>query len=138
MDVEATSTITSCRTHNMTDLNTSDNLPVTASLVYPEFVQENHNVYVSTLSRIDWGEAEKTGATLLFASDVRSKLEPLFNGVYDDPMMIGEEIEQVATILQGCSVTRLYPVHCVMMQGCIITQWTRYSHLRMRMGYSEA
>ena len=54
MDVEATSMITSCRTHDMTDLNTLDHLPVTASLVYnPVSVQENHNAYVSTLSRID-------------------------------------------------------------------------------------
>ena len=35
MDVEATSMITSCRPHDMTDLNTSDHLPVTASLVHP-------------------------------------------------------------------------------------------------------
>ena len=45
----------------------------------------------------------------MFASDVRSKLEPLFNGVYDDPVMIGEEIEQVATILQESAV-RLLPI----------------------------
>ena len=43
----------------------------------------------------------------MFASDVRSKLEPLFNGVYDDPVMIGEEIEQVATILQESAVRLL-------------------------------
>ena len=72
-------------------------------------MQENHNAYVSTLSRIDWAGAEKTGATLLFASDVCSKLEPLFNGVYNDAVMIGKEIEQVATILQE-SVVRLLPI----------------------------
>ena len=64
--------------------------------------------YVLTLSRIDWVETEKTGATLLFASDVRSKLEPLFNGVYDDAVIIGDEIEQVATILQQSAI-RLLP-----------------------------
>ena len=44
----------------------------------------------------------------MFASDVRSKLEPLFNGVYDNAVMIGDEIEQVATILQQSAI-RLLP-----------------------------
>ncbi len=34
MDVEAVSLMSSCRTHPMVDLNTSDHLPLTVSLVH--------------------------------------------------------------------------------------------------------
>ena len=51
------------------------------------------------LHKIDWVEAEKCEAPLLFAFEVCSKLEPLFSGVYDDTEMIGDEIDHVAAMI---------------------------------------
>ena len=94
--------LTSCMTHEMTDLNTSDHLPITVSMAYyPDLVSDNHNK-TSCLYRIDWVEAEKCGV-----SEVYSKLEPLFNGVYNDAEMIGAEIEHLAGILQDCAAQLL-------------------------------
>ena len=95
---------TSCVTHEMADLNTSDHLPLTASLVYSTVPKheatENENAMPS---RIDWAEAERNGAVLAFSAEIGHKLEPLFSKLYDDPSQIGAEIEQVAGILQKCA-----------------------------------
>ena len=105
-DVEAASMITSCVTHDMADLNTSDHLPITACMAYQlDTVSDNHN---EGFHKIDWVEAEKCGATSLFASEVRMKLEPLLNEVYNDIEMIRDKIESVAAILQDCAA-RLLP-----------------------------
>ena len=82
MDVKAASIITSCVTHDMADLNTSDHLPITACMAYQlDTVSENHNESTSCFHKINWVEAEKCGATPLFASEVRMNLEPLLRSV---------------------------------------------------------
>ena len=88
---------TSSVTHEMSDLNTSDHFPLSlaVSLVYStvpvQDASENQNVMPS---RIDWAEAERSGAVLAFSTEIGHKLEPLFSNLYDDPSQIGTEIEQ--------------------------------------------
>ena len=94
MDVAATSMLASCHTHPMEDLNTSDHLPVTVSLVCDT---SKVNGSSHTCKRIDWAEAEQSGALNLFTSEVQARLQPLLVGPrkYDSVEEISREVEQV-------------------------------------------
>ena len=72
MDVVATSMLASCHTHQMEDLNTSDYLPITASLVCDASQRKDSS---QTCKRIDWAEAERSGALDLFTSDVQERFK---------------------------------------------------------------
>ena len=79
MDVEAAFMMTSCCTHPVEDLNTSDYLPLTVSLSY-----DVHSVSYSPdncgFKKIDWVSAEKNGDLAAFSAEVTSRLELLYIG----------------------------------------------------------
>ena len=71
MDVGAVSMMDSCYTHPMDDLNTSDYLPLTVSLSYDVCLSvQSRNNDTLRFKRIDWVEAEKSGALDEFASEL--------------------------------------------------------------------
>ena len=76
MDVEAASMVTSCVTHFMDDLNTSDHLPLTASISY-DACPGSQDSNPPSFKKIDWIGAEKNGDLVLFSDEIRNKLEPL-------------------------------------------------------------
>ena len=49
--------------------------------------------------RIDWVEAEKSGSLDKFASEIRTRIEPLPTRVHDNGEVISNDIEQVAGLL---------------------------------------
>ena len=71
MDVAAASMLVSCCTHYI-DLNTSDHLPLTVSLLYD--VCKCTQSDSSTYKRIDWVEARKSGAREVFTAKVQASL----------------------------------------------------------------
>ena len=95
MDVESASMTISCVTHEMFNLSTSDHFPLAVCLVYStvpmQDTSENRNAMPF---RVDWAEAERSGAVLTFSAVIGHKLEPLFSNLYDHPSQIGTEIEQ--------------------------------------------
>ena len=99
MDVEAASMTTSCVTHSMDDLNTSDHLPLTASIAY-DVCPGGQDSSPPSFKRIDWIGAEKNGDFALFSDEIRNKLEPLYSRVYDDVEDINSNIQHVADILK--------------------------------------
>ena len=71
MDVGAACIMDSCHTHHMDDLNTSDHLPLTVSLSYDVCSNtQSGNNDTLRCKRIDWVEAEKSGALDKFASEI--------------------------------------------------------------------
>ena len=98
MDVAATSMLVSCHTHPMDNLNTSDHLPITVSLVCDA---SESNGSSQTCKRIDWAEDERSGALNLFTSEVQARLQPLLigPGKYDIVEEISREVEQVTRLL---------------------------------------
>ena len=63
MDVSAASMMDCCRIHPMDDLNTTDHLPLTVSLSYDVCsIMKSGNNDTLRCKRIDWVEAEKSGA----------------------------------------------------------------------------
>jgi len=104
MDVEATSLMSSCRTHTMEDLNTSDHLPLMASLMYNSYSSYGGNTSTQDLQvRIDWDQARKTGETKVFANEVQIRLAPFLNSLHKDGDEMDEDVEQVAVILTDCA-----------------------------------
>ena len=65
MDVEAASMMTSCCTHPMEDLNTSDHLPLSVSLSY-DVRSESYSPDNCGFKKIDWVDAEKDGDLATF------------------------------------------------------------------------
>ena len=104
MDIEAASMMTSCFTHCMEDLNTSDHLPITVFMAYDACLD---NCSGSNPSGFNWIESKKSGALAVFATEIQRKLEPFINRVYDNAEMISREIEQIATILHDTAVSLL-------------------------------
>ena len=49
--------------------------------------------------RIDWVEAEKSGALDKYMSEIRTRIEPLLTRIHDDGEVISNDIEQVAGVL---------------------------------------
>ena len=107
MDIKAASMMTSCRTNPMEDLNTSDHLPLTVSLSY-DVCSDGNTPGSSSYKKIDWLGAEKNGDLAAFSAEITSRLETLYNRVYDDAGCIISEIEQVASILKE-TADRLLP-----------------------------
>ena len=110
MDVEAASLMTSCRTHPMEDLNTSDHLPLTVSLSYNVCSDSccSNTSGMCSYKMIDWLSAEKNGDLAAFSAEITSRLELLYSRVYEDAKSICCEIEQVASILKE-TAGRLLP-----------------------------
>ena len=92
MDIKAASMMTSCLTHPMEDLNTSDHLPLTVSLSY-DVCSDGNTPGSSSYKKIDWLGAEKNGDLAAFSAEITSRLETLYNRVYDDAGSISSEIE---------------------------------------------
>ena len=107
MDIKAASMMTSCCTHPMEDLNTSDHLPLTVSLSN-DVCSDGNTPGSSSYKKIDWLGAEKNGDLAAFSAEITSRLETLYNRVYDDARSISSEIEQVASILKE-TADRLLP-----------------------------
>ena len=105
-DVEATSLMSSCHTHPMTDLNTSDHLPQSVTFMYDACAQDAETV-TDGLPRIDWDQARKTGMIDEFTNAVQGRLGPLLNNSYIDSVQMSEEIGQVAEILTAEAVNLL-------------------------------
>lgn len=110
MDVEAASMMTSCHTHPMEDLNTSDHLPLTVSLSYDVCSESCYGSSPGNCSfkKIDWLSAEKNGDLAAFSAEITARLEPLYSRVYDDAESTSGEIELVASILKE-TADRLLP-----------------------------
>ena len=90
--------VVSCCTHPMEDLNTSDHLPLTVGSYYNAY-SGLQNEGMGRQLRIDWGEARRSGAWDMFASEVQVRLAPLLVGVYDDSGQMSREIKLVAGLL---------------------------------------
>lgn len=110
MNVEAASLMSSCHTHPMEDLNTSDHLPVTVSLLYEGCSQEQSSTVQRKL-RVDWDRARKCGFLEDFTDEVQAGLAPLLNGVYVDVEQLDKEIELVAGMLVDAAERHLPLVH---------------------------
>ena len=107
MDVEATSMVSSCCTHTMSDLNTSDHLPLTVSLIYDSCTSDSESA-TQRLPKINWDQAKKTGATEVFKEEVDARMSVFLNNMYDDGDQISDEIEQVAGLLTSATEILLY------------------------------
>ena len=75
MDEQASSSLTSCHTHHMTDINTSDHLPITACMTY-EACMVDHAVDSLHQSRINWDKAEREGLLEGYMHEVQQMLAP--------------------------------------------------------------
>ena len=95
IDVEATSMVSSCCTHTMSDLNTSDDLPSTVSLIYNSCTSDSE----STTQRLPKDQAKKTGAIEVFKGEAHARMSLLLNNMYDDGDQMSDEIEHVAGLL---------------------------------------
>ena len=102
MDVEATSMVSSCCTHTMSDLNTSDHLPLTTSLIYDSCTSDSESA-TQRLPKINWDQAKKTGATEVFKEEVDARMSVFLNNMYDDGDQISDKIEQVAGLLTSAT-----------------------------------
>ena len=76
MDIEAASMVSSCHTHPMEDLNTSDHLPLTVSLSYDAWSDSSAGNTTGKLKKIDWEGAKKNGDLAAFSAEITSRLEP--------------------------------------------------------------
>ena len=82
----------------VSDLNTSDHLPLTASLMYDSCTSDSESV-TQRLPKINWDQAKKTGAIEVFKKKVDARMSVLLNNMYEDGDQMSDEIEQVAGLL---------------------------------------
>lgn len=99
MNVEATSVVSSFLTQ---DLNTSDHLPLTVSLMYDTCSMTDVNASQSSL-KIDWDQARKVGAIDEFVKAVQTWLATFLNNLYGNIQETSEEIEKVAGLITNAA-----------------------------------
>ena len=107
MDVEAVSLMSSCHTHPMEDLSTSDYLSITVR--YGMCPQDHCSG--PRLNRVDWEKVWKGGLLEAFTIEVHTVLAPLLNSAYDDVKQLDREIEFVAGMLVDAADHLLPLVH---------------------------
>ena len=99
MDVDVISMMSSCCTHSVDVLNTSDHLPLTVTPLY-EAISAPLS-FDSSSTQIDWDFVWKSEAREEYNRRIQDSLNPLLQHLYmfDDISQINCEIEHVARIL---------------------------------------
>ena len=105
-DVDAAELVSSCRTLNKEDLNTSDHLPLTDSLMYEERGSVPATYFNNPL-KINWDQACKDGSLDVFKAEAESYLTRMLNHIYDSADQVNEEIADVAKMLVSCAERNL-------------------------------
>ena len=82
----------------MTDVNTSDHLPITACMPYEAYMVD-HAADSLHQSTINWDKAEKEGLLEGYVHEVQQKLAPRMCRVYDGVDQLSQEMGEVAEIL---------------------------------------
>ena len=106
-DIEASSCIEKCWTHDGVDLNTSDHLPISALLRLTcsgKSQSESSHDWI----RIDWSKAQKCGDIPTFQATLEERLKPFTNLTRSDVTQLDDEINQVAYIIK-CTAEELLP-----------------------------
>ena len=106
-DIEASSCIEKCWTHDEVDLNTSDHLPISALLRLTcsgKSQSESSHDWI----RIDWSKAQKCGDIPTFQATLEERLKPFTNLTRSDVTQLDDEINQVAYIIK-CTAEELLP-----------------------------
>lgn len=91
--------MSSCLTQ---DLNTSDHLPLTVSLMYDTCSMTDVNASQGLL-KIDWNQARKVGAIDEFVKAVQTWLATFLNNLYGNIQETSEEIEKVAGLITNAA-----------------------------------
>ena len=105
MNLRASASLASCLTHEMADLNTSDHLPITASMLYKAHTGKDEGIF--TGRRVDWDYARKTGKVTEYVQEVCVRLTPLLCNVYEGVGQLDHKISDVVKILVEIAEKRL-------------------------------
>ena len=107
-DVEASSEIEKCWTHEEHPLNLSDHLPVTVILSGGGAVQQtqdsDHGI------KIDWTKADMNGVCSMFQEAMRDRLSPFIGKFWSDVNQLNDEIQHVSSLIINAAETFL--PHC--------------------------
>ena len=107
-DVEASSGIEKCWTHEEHPLNLSDHLPVTVILSGGGAMQQtqdsDHGI------KIDWTKADMNGVCSMFQEAMRDRLSPFIGKFQSDVNQLNDEIQHVSSLIINAAETFL--PHC--------------------------
>ena len=108
MNVEASSLLLSCKTHECADLNTSDHLPQSSTLsisAIEKCVVSDARDFV-----LDWQAATRDEDIAGYEAEVRHTLLPFLNTTFDDVVQVDEELRNVAALLVDAAKNTLLQV----------------------------
>ena len=103
-DVEASSCVDQCWTHEDNELNQSDHLPLSAKLSCGVPTQQEHD---SNWIKIDWSKAEKSGVLTSFQDVLKDRLSPSIGTARCDVGQLDDEIKNVASLIKEAAETML-------------------------------
>ena len=106
-DVEASSCIDHCWTHDDEDLNQSDHLPLSIKLSCGVATQQAQD---QNWIRIDWAEAGKGAALALYQEALKDRLSPFIGKPCCDIEQLDDEIKHIAALIKEAAESLL--PHC--------------------------
>ena len=99
-DIEASSCIEHCWTHEEDNLNTSDHLPISVTISCEVATQHPQD---PNLIRINWSKAEKSGALRVYQDAVKERLSPFIGRSRGSITQVECEIKHVAWLIKNAA-----------------------------------